>query len=115
MTRRKEWMQVKGKEKVKGTGKLVKGRDLTCLEGWQGVVMDSLKFQLGPSCLTLLCPAGVSAVAHPQGRRPAAVFYRFGPTTLYAFGVKGTGKLVRGRDLTCGGGEAGNQGNFRAS
>jgi hypothetical protein len=27
---------------------------------WQGVAMDSLKFQPGPPCLSLLCPVGVT-------------------------------------------------------
>jgi hypothetical protein len=33
-----------------------------------GVAMDSLKFQLGPPCPTLLCPAGRPPVKQPCGR-----------------------------------------------
>jgi hypothetical protein len=58
---------------------------------WQGVPMDSLKFDPGPPCLTLLRPAGgshvkaVAGVALPQGGRPAAVFYPLGHPTPYAY------------------------------
>jgi hypothetical protein len=40
------------------------------MDVWQGVAIDSLKFHLGPPCLTLLClaggpPAGWRAFGHP--------------------------------------------------
>jgi hypothetical protein len=35
---------------------------------WQGVAMDSLKFELGPPCFTLLRPAGVPTLKQPYGR-----------------------------------------------
>jgi hypothetical protein len=54
--------------------------------------MDSLKFQPGLPCLTLLCPVGgpppkwpysIYGVARLQGGQPAAVFYPLGHTTQY--------------------------------
>jgi hypothetical protein len=44
--------------------------------------MDSLKLHLDLPCLTL---TAVSGVAHPQGERPATVFYPLGRPTLYAY------------------------------
>jgi hypothetical protein len=56
---------------------------------WQEVPMDSLKFQLGPPCPTLLCPAGRPLLKRPYGHFrggwPAAVFYPFGHLTPYAY------------------------------
>jgi hypothetical protein len=39
---------------------------------WQGVAMDSLKFQLGLLCPTPLCPDGRPPLKRPYGGRPAA-------------------------------------------
>jgi hypothetical protein len=61
---------------------------------WQGVAKDSLKYSPGLPCPTLLHPVsepplkrpyGHLRVVHPQGRRPAAVFYPFGHPTPYAY------------------------------
>jgi hypothetical protein len=54
---------------------------------WQGVAMDTLKFQQGPLCPTLLRSVGqaVSGVALPEGRRPAAFFYTLGHPTSYNY------------------------------
>jgi hypothetical protein len=59
----------------------------------QGVAMDSLKFYLGPPCLTLLRPAVGPPLKRPYGRfrghpqpgRHAAVFYLFGHPTPYTY------------------------------
>jgi hypothetical protein len=64
--------------------------------------MVSLKFQLGPACLTLLLPTGeppldsltdVSGVAHPQDGRPTVIFYLFGHPMPYAYATFPVGKL----------------------
>jgi hypothetical protein len=50
---------------------------------WQGVAMDSLKFRPGP---TMPYPSTVvSGVAHPLGKRLAAIFYPFGHPKPYAY------------------------------
>jgi hypothetical protein len=55
---------------------------------WQGVAMDSLKFNRGLPCSTLLCPAGGQALKrpYPQGGQPAAVVDPFGRPTPFAYG-----------------------------
>jgi hypothetical protein len=45
---------------------------------WQGVAMDSLKFQPGQPCFTLIRPAGETPLKGPCGR------FRGGPPTLWA-------------------------------
>jgi hypothetical protein len=53
--------------------------------------MDSLKFDPGPPCPTLLRPTGLTAflgLACPKDRQPAAVFYPFGHPMPYAYEVK---------------------------
>jgi hypothetical protein len=50
---------------------------------WKGVGMDFLKFYPGPPCPTLLCHVGRP---HPQGGRPAAIFYPSGHPTPYVDG-----------------------------
>jgi hypothetical protein len=60
---------------------------------WQGVSMDSLKFYLGPSGLTLLRPAtpetalrgreAVPGVARPKSGQPTTVFYPLRYPTPY--------------------------------
>jgi hypothetical protein len=50
---------------------------------WQGLAKDSLKYQLGPPCFTLLDVSTVSGVACPQGGWLAAIFYPFGHPALY--------------------------------
>jgi hypothetical protein len=66
---------------------------------WQGVTMDSLKFHLGPPCLTLLCPAGRPPLKR-QGRQPAAVFYPLGHPTLYAYERSLRGPLGPGAEFS---------------
>jgi hypothetical protein len=48
---------------------------------WQGAALDSLKFHLGPPCLTLLCPAG-----EPPLKRPYIRFRGGSPAGRAAFG-----------------------------
>jgi hypothetical protein len=57
---------------------------------WQGVAMDSLKFQTGPAMpyLSTPCRQATLGVARMQGQLPAAVFYPLGHPMPYAYGLK---------------------------
>jgi hypothetical protein len=62
-------------------GNLAANVKMKVIRVWQGVAMDSLKYNSGPHAI----PSYDLRAGHPQGRQPAPVSYPFGHPVPYAY------------------------------